>query len=159
MRLIVKTTIAVALIASAALLAACAGKVIGPENTSAPTGKPTAEPTASAAAGTPSPLPTAETEPSASPEGSMEPGGSESASGTQSTDEITGFMEGFVVDPETVPELIDRLSGHEAYKDMAVQSITYKLYEGRQAYYVVLQGEGEASHPIYVFADGNIIEE
>ena len=42
---------------------------------------------------------------------------------------------------------------------MAIQSVTYKLYEGRQAYYVVLQGEGEASHPIYVFADGSIIEE
>ena len=61
------------------------------------------------------------------------------------------------MDPEDVPELTAMLAGQTEYADMKVQSITYKLYEGRQAYYVVLQGEGDASHPIYVFADDSIV--
>jgi outer membrane protein len=55
-------------------------------------------------------------------------------------------------------ELMAALGERADYRDMAVQSVTYKLYEGRQAYYVVLQGEGEATHPVYVFADGSIID-
>ncbi len=68
-------------------------------------------------------------------------------------------MEGVVVDPDDVPQVVALLSKHSDYKDMAIQSITYELYEGRQAYYVVLQGEGEASHPVYVFADESIVRD
>ncbi len=84
-------------------------------------------------------------------------GADASAHPSQKADSITGFMEGGIVDPEDVPELIALLKNSTEYADMTVQSVTYKLFEGRQAYYVVLQGNGEASHPIYVFADDSII--
>ena len=92
-------------------------------------------------------------------EGSPSPTGSEEAGGAAEADAIPGFMEGSIVDPEDVPELMAQLADHDDYKDMTVQSVTYKLYEGRQAYYVVLQGEGEATHPIYVFADGSVTDD
>ena len=74
-------------------------------------------------------------------------------------DRIDGFMEGAIVKPEDVPELMKLLSEDEEYKDLSVQSITFKMYEGRQAYYVVLQGEGDASRTLYVFGDDTIIAE
>lgn len=74
-------------------------------------------------------------------------------------DAIEGFMEGVVVDPDSVPELTEIISRSGDYDGMAIQSVTYKLYEGRQAYYVVLQGEGDASRQLYVFADGTTFDE
>ena len=67
-------------------------------------------------------------------------------------------MEGLVIDPEDLPETLRALTEKAEFAGMQVQSVTYKLYEGRQAYYVVLQGAGEATHPVYVFADGSITD-
>ena len=131
-----------------AALAGCAGRLSAPNEknkateSAVPSAKPTTAPTESS-------LPTetlpTETLPSASPEGT---GGV-----------IEGFMEGKVIDPADVPDVVALLANEAAYKDMTVQSITYKLFEGRQAYYVVLMGEGEASHSVYVFADKTIADE
>ena len=126
-----------------AALAGCAGRLSAPNEknkateSAVPSAKPTSAPTESS-------LPT-DALPSASPEGT---GGV-----------IEGFMEGKVVDPADVPDVVALLANEAAYKDMTVQSITYKLFEGRQAYYVVLMGEGEASHSVYVFADKTIADE
>jgi hypothetical protein len=124
-----------------------------------PSAGPSASPTASA-----KPTEKASAAPSASPSGdasqspSAGPSGSPDASGMP-TGGIDGFMEGVVVDPETVPELIELLAKHKDLQGLAVQSITYKLYEGQQAYYVVLQGEGDASKTVYVLADDTVIIE
>ena len=40
---------------------------------------------------------------------------------------------------------------------MRIQSITYDRYNGRQAYHVTLQGEGELARTLYVFNDGTVI--
>lgn len=137
MKIIVKIAIALllaALIASAAL--GCAGKREEPMNTQTPSDSPR---------GTEGFLPTEDT-------ASVKP--------TEKTeDRLDGFMEGAVVKPEDVPELMKLLSEDEEYKDLSVQSITFKMYEGRQAYYVVLQGEGDASRTLYVFGDDTIIAE
>ncbi|MBO4878677.1 MAG: hypothetical protein J5544_00290 [Clostridia bacterium] len=68
---------------------------------------------------------------------------------------IEGFMEGKVVDPEDVPEITDIL-GHE-FPEHTVQSLTFETYKGSQAYRAVLQGEGELSRIVYVFADGSLL--
>lgn len=91
-----------------------------------------------------------------SPMGSASPSGSPMTSGNPS-DMIEGFMEGVVVDPADAPFAVETLSRHADYKDLAIQSITYKLYEERQAYCVILQGEGDASIRVYVFPDGKVI--
>lgn len=132
-------------------LTACGMAEDKPKATASPSLSPEASAAAHASqAPSPSPLITEE--------GSPSPTGSEEAGGAAEADAIPGFMEGSIVDPEDVPELMSQLADHDDYKDMTVQSVTYKLYEGRQAYYVVLQGEGEATHPVYVFADGSIID-
>lgn len=158
---------AIILMLAAVLLicfAGCAGGKGSPKGTA----KPSASPKATES---PAPSPSASTSPESSaspsastgPEGSTSPEGSVDPSASASPDAaaggIEGFMEGAVVDPDDAPQLVKLLSEHSDYRDMAIQSVTYKLYEGRQAYYVVLQGEGEASHPIYVFADNSIIED
>ena len=154
-------TIKTICVIAAALLAAGALAGCGMGSGAA---KPTAGPSAlPEMTGRASQAPSAEAsaEPSASPEASV-PAGTEAARSEEPDGSgqggIPGFMEGAVVDPETVPELMAALGERADYRDMAVQSVTYKLYEGRQAYYVVLQGEGEATHPVYVFADGSIID-
>ena len=132
-------------------LTACGMAEDKPKATASPSLSPEASAAAYASqAPSPSPLITEE--------GSPSPTGSEEAGGAAEADAIPGFMEGSIVDPEDVPELMSQLADHDDYKDMTVQSVTYKLYEGQQAYYVVLQGEGEATHPVYVFADGSIID-
>ena len=66
-------------------------------------------------------------------------------------------MEGAVINPEDAPFVVETLSRHAEYKDLAIQSITYKVFEERQAYYVILQGEGDASIRVYVFPDGSVV--
>ena len=43
------------------------------------------------------------------------------------------------------------------FEGMRIQSITYDRYNGRQAYHVTLQGEGELARTLYVFNDGTVI--
>lgn len=93
---------------------------------------------------------------SGDPMGSSQPSGSPGTSGNPA-DVIEGFMEGVVVSPEDAPFVVETLSRHADYKDLAIQSITYKLFEERQAYYVILQGEGDASRTVYVFPDGSVV--
>ena len=88
--------------------------------------------------------------------GSASPSGSPGTSGSPAA-AIDGFMEGVVVDPENAPFVVETLSSHAGYKDLAIQSITYKMYGERQAYYVILQGEGDASIRVYVFPDGSVV--
>lgn len=141
----IKRILAVLMCAAALFsLAACSRRVTDPKGTA----KPSLQPRAAESA-----MPS----PSADATESMTP--SQSPSSTGAEGEISGFMEGTVVDPDDAPELTAALAKLEEYKDMAIQSVTYKLYEGRQAYYVILQGEGEASHPVYVFADGSVVPE
>ena len=144
-----RMTAAAAALMMLAAFAGCAGRLSAPNEKNkatespAPSSRPTSAPTESTIP-TESSLP-AETLPSASPEGT---GGV-----------IEGFMEGKVLDPEDVPEIVSLLANKSEYRDMTVQSITYKLFDGRQAYYVVLMGEGEAAHPVYVFADKTTADE
>lgn len=155
MRLI-RSLLPLLLIAAIAFTIAGCHTKVEPAKTSA---QPTASPTASA-----KPAESASPSPSVSPGateggmGSASPSSSPDASGMPSGG-IDGFMEGVVVDPETVPELIELLGRHPELQGLAVQSITYKLYEGQQAYYVVLQGEGDASRTVYVLADDTVITE
>ena len=151
----IKTVCLLPAIALTLALTACKMNPTTPERTAAPSLSPEASASAEASPSlSPSPSPS----PLMTDEASPSPAGSEDAGGTAEANAIPGFMEGSIVDPADVPELMAQLSEHADYKDMTVQSITYKLYEGRQAYYVVLQGEGEAAHPVYVFADGSIID-
>lgn len=146
----------------AVTLAACAGGMGEAMNTPKPSAlpSPSASPTMSAEpSGSPdvSPSAGASADPSGSPEASEDV---VSTAGTGSvTGMIDGFMEGAVIDPSEVPDLVRLLASRDEYKDMSIQSITYKMFQDRQAYYVILQGEGEASHPLYVFADDTIMAE
>ncbi len=149
-RTIIKAAAAL-LIAAFACFAGCAGKLSAPNEKNKASESPKPAPTQSA-------LPS-ETAPGGSTLPSDMPSGEPSSSPGDVTGMIEGFMEGMVVDPESVPKLMELLAGNSNYKDMSVQSITYKLFEGRQAYYVVLQGEGDASHPVYVFGDDTIVDE
>ena len=109
-----------------------------------------------------SPTESASTRPSASPKTTDNAAGSASPSGSPMTSTmptgapIEGFVEGMVIDPDDVPHLVQLLAEHDEYKGLAIQSVTYKLRGGRQAYYVILQGEGDASRRVYVFADDTI---
>ncbi len=152
---------------AAASLTACRGTMPGPNNGA----KESARPTASAspeATEKASESPAASDEASGSPEvsgspesseiaGSADPSGGPSSS-QSAADHIAGFMQGTVVDPETVPELVRLLGEKDEYVGMSIRSITYEYYEEREAYYVVLQGEGEATHAVWVFADGSMID-
>ncbi|MBR3382678.1 MAG: hypothetical protein IKG85_06535 [Clostridia bacterium] len=145
-----------ALLAAALAAALCACTKSMDEHV--PNGSPAASETAEAGRSA-GPTPEASEQQTAPAEASASPEASETAEGSEPAGGLEGFMEGEIVDPDSVPELIAMLAERADYKDMAVQSITYKLYEGRQAYYVVLQGEGEAAHPVYVFADESIIDD
>lgn len=114
-----------------------------PSPSAAPTDKPTEKPTEAVS---PSP--------SVSPEASGGADASPSASPSQSAgaDEISGFIEGGIVDPDDVPDVTAIFSEGEEYAGDAIQSITYKLHEGRQTYYVVLQGAG-GERRFYVYSD------
>lgn len=137
-----------------AMLAAAAGCACTGGKTPMPSARPSASPLMPSAS--PSARPTQEAMNTA--EASLSPSANASeAASSPGADAIEGFMEGGIVDPDDVPELTALLSRSTEYADMAIQSITYKLYEGRQAYYVILQGEGDASHPVYVFADDSIV--
>ena len=145
MRIFMKKILPIAAaLAAVVALAGCSKRITDPVGTAKPSLSPRTTETAGPSA-SPSAAATDTASPGNTAEASHEPGS------------ITGFMEGGVVDPDDVPELVAALAEHEEYRDMSIQSITYKLYEERQAYYVVLQGEGEATHPVYVFADGSII--
>lgn len=151
---------AVTAAAAALICASCAKKPAEPVNTARPSANPTASasPTQTAAASA-SPDVSASPDASVQPDGSREPDASASPGSAEGDNEIDGFMEGLVLDPKELPEMLRALTQKDEYAGYAVQSVTYRLYDGRQAYYVVLQGEGEASHPVYVFADGSVIEE
>lgn len=69
---------------------------------------------------------------------------------------IEGFMEGKVIDPDDVPDIVSALKDSEKYGSMTVQSITHELYEGRHTYKVTLQGEGSASETVFVYPNGEI---
>ena len=138
-------------------LAACSGKPGDPAKTPSPTSspRPTAAASASPEASAP-PSPEASDSAGPSAEASLSPGASER---TGSVAGLENFVEGSVVDPKDVPELTALLLADERYRDMSIQSVTYRTFEERKAFYVVLQGDGEASHPVYVFEDGTIRDE
>ena len=116
-----------------------------------PSTSPSASPSASPSV---SPSPDGSAEPSLSP--NMSPGSSFYPSTTPGTDElIDGFMEGRVIDPSEIPEIAAHI-GRE-FPEHTIQSVTHALFEGRQAYRVVLQGDGELSRVLFVFPDGNML--
>ena len=97
-------------------------------------------------------------EPSVSPNvsGSPEASTSPEVSGSPGVDDIEGVSEGKVIDEKDVPE--DILTAvRDVFGEMKIQSITYDRFQGRQAYKVTLQGEGELAKTCYVYADGTII--
>ena len=141
-----------------AVFAGCSPDDLGP----GPIASPDASPAASAAPSpstAPTPRPSASAAASAMPSESavQSPTASQAADATQRTGSIEGFMEGGIVDPEDAPEVTALFAEGEEYAGMTIQSITYKLYEGRQAYYVILQGIGVEDRAFYVFADGSVI--
>lgn len=88
--------------------------------------------------------------------GSAEPSHSPEANATAGFGgHIEGFVEGTVVDPEEIPEIVAAL-GRE-FPDYTVQSATYELLEGSEAYRITLQGNGELARMVYVFGDGTIL--
>lgn len=147
----------------------CNGNV-GTTNTPDPNNKTTPSPTNSAkpsASPNNSVIPENSVNPGTSPNGteSLEPTGSPNAAGSPNPaesagpndqkNEIEGFVEGEVVkenDAPIVKEAIGKL-----FEGMSIQSITYERYEGRQAYHVTLQGEGELARTLYVLSDGTVI--
>ena len=137
-------------------LTGCGGGNDDPKPTDSPTTRPTVQATQ-----TVRPTNQVTVQPSPSPSASESPNTSESAMPTTGASEepgdIEGFMEGGIVDPKSVPELTQLLSDSEEFGDMSIQSITYKTYEGHQAYYVILQGEGAASRSIYVLSNNSIL--
>lgn len=135
---------------AAATLCGCKGNggmpMGSPEASAMPSASASAEATRPAATQQASPSPSAE----ASAEATQQAGASPSAS-----DNIEGFMEGGIVNPDDVPDITRMFAEGADYAGMEIQSITYKLFEGRQAYYVVLQGM-DAERRYYVFADGSV---
>ncbi len=156
----------VALIAATALvISACSGgnkPTNTPGNTSEATVRPTTSPDMSLE---PSSTPGNEGT-SASPDVSTSPGTSESPITSGSPEEsaspgankgdIEGFVEGKVIDEKDAPEVVKNAI-RDFGNGMSVQSITHDKYEGRQAYKVTLQGEGELARNFFVFEDGTII--
>lgn len=69
--------------------------------------------------------------------------------------DIEGFVEGMVLDEEEAPEVVSAVERH--FSGHQIQSITFENYEGRHAYKVTLQGEGELARNIYVLGDGTIV--
>lgn len=128
---------------------------------------PTAEPTETTRP-TSTPRPTETTtptevmteQPSGSPDTTGDVNITQDANATEGSEgagNIPDFVEGSIVNPDDVPELVQLLSESSEYGDMKIQSITHKTYEGKQAYCVVLQGEGSASTTVYVLADNSIV--
>lgn len=75
------------------------------------------------------------------------------AGGTGGT--IDGFVSGKVLDPADAPDIVARLG--EEFPEHTVQSMTFDLYQGNEAYKVTLQGDGELARVVYVLADGTVI--
>ncbi len=134
---------------TAAFVTGCAPKNAKPMGTPAPTSAPTERATERA-----TDAPSPEASASAGAEVSVSP--SAGASETAGADEISGFMEGGIVDPEDVPDVAKIFADGAEYAGSEIQSITYKLHEGRQTYYVVLQGTG-GERRYYVFPDMSVI--
>lgn len=151
--LIIKSTAMLLCIAAFAL--AGTGCARSGEGLISPTASPAASPTATAGA---SPSPKSTEAPSAGPSAEASPSAETTAEASPSADagDISGFMEGGIVDPDDVPQLTAWLERAGGYDDARIQSVTYKLYEGRQAYYVVLNGADNAERRVYVFADGTV---
>ncbi len=156
----IKKLLPLALAITALVFCACSGKPGTPSKTPAPTSSP--KPAASAPASTEaSAEPSEPPVTSGSPEASGSPGASASPSGSEKTGMISGFerfAEGEVADPESLPELEKLLKEDPRFRDMSIQSVTFKMHEERRALYVVLQGDGDASHPVYVFEDGSVLD-
>ena len=156
----IKKLLPLALAITALVFCACSGKPGMPSKTPAPTSSP--KPAASAPASTEaSAEPSEPPVTSGSPEASGSPGASASPNGSEKTGMISGFerfAEGEVADPESMPELEKLLKEDARFRDMSIQSVTFKMHEERRALYVVLQGDGDASHPVYVFEDGSVLD-
>lgn len=69
---------------------------------------------------------------------------------------IPDFSEGFVVDPNEVPEIADAVKAK--YPGATIQSITHATYLGEQVYKVILQNSGMANNEVYVRVDATIVE-
>ena len=68
---------------------------------------------------------------------------------------IDGFMEGAVVDPADIREVVDAVS--REFPEHTIQSVTEEYFMGMQAYRMTLQGDGDAARLIYVLAGGAIV--
>ena len=116
-----------------------------------PSTSPSASPSASPSV---SPSPDMSAEPSLSPD--MSPDSSFYPNTTPGADElIADFIEGKVIDPSEIPEITSMLA--REFPEHTIQSVTHALFEGRQAYRVVLQGDGELSRVLFVFPSGSIL--
>lgn len=140
---------------------ACSTKDTG-KNTPSPSASPTADPTrdsmlpsaSPSASPSVSPTPDRSAEPSLTPD--MSPGSSADPNATPGADElIDGFMEGRVIDPSEIPEIAAQI-GRE-FPEHTIQSVTHALFEGRQTYRVVLQGDGELSRVVFVYPNGSML--
>lgn len=140
---------------------ACSTKDTG-KNTPSPSASPTADPTrdsmlpsaSPSASPSVSPTPDRSAEPSLSPD--VSPGSSADPNATPGADElIDGFMEGRVIDPSEIPEIAAQI-GRE-FPEHTIQSVTHALFEGRQTYRVVLQGDGELSRVVFVYPNGSML--
>lgn len=164
----IKLFAVVALIAATALvISACSGgnnptNTPGrtPENTVRPSTSPNAsvQPSGSPATGDTSDSPSISTSPEASgsPLTSDSPDASASPGQDANKGDIEGFTEGKVIDQEDAPDVVKNVIKN-FFSGMTIQSITHDRYEGRQAYKVTLQGEGELAKNFFVFPDGSVI--
>ncbi len=101
--------------------------------------------------GTSSPDPSGSPDNSSTPDGSSEP----DRSTPPEDGSISGFTQGGIVRQEDVPEIVSAI--RTVFADREIQSIVYDRYDGKQAYKVTLQGDGELARNIFVLGDGTII--
>lgn len=92
-----------------------------------------------------------------SPDSSSTPGDSSEPDRSTPPEDgsISGFTQGGIVKQEDVPEIVSAI--RTVFADREIQSIVYDRYDGKQAYKVTLQGEGELARNIFVLGDGTII--
>ncbi len=118
--------------------------------------KPTSSPIATKApTDTESPSADASTMPSETADASLSP----SATMPLETDkggDIEDYVEGKVIDEKDVPENI-LTSVRNLFPNMEIQSITFATYQGKQAYKLTLQGEGELAKTCYVYSDSTVV--
>ncbi|HHT86084.1 MAG TPA: hypothetical protein GXZ61_00230 [Clostridiales bacterium] len=71
-------------------------------------------------------------------------------------DEIPNFMEGTVVDPDTVPEIVNAVKAQ--YPNAQIQSVTHALHLNQQVYEVTFL-DGANTNTVFVTPSGQLLDQ